>query len=74
MQSGLLRPFSDNNLLKEFTKSLKELKDSEFNQGTFAKRLEILEEQINGLMKRELLMSSVVEGSETWNSYYSTLN
>jgi len=38
-RSGLLRPFTDNQLLRELGKNLQELKGSEENQGAFAKRL-----------------------------------
>lgn len=73
-RSGLLRPFTDNRLLRELGRNLQELKDSEENQGAFAKRLQILEEQIQGLLRRDLLINGVAEGSEAWSSYYHALN
>jgi len=37
--------------------------------------MEIIEGQINGLLKRDYLVNTSAEGSEEgWSSYYSTLN
>jgi hypothetical protein len=50
-------------LLKEFSKTLQELKGSQFNESDVGKRLELLEKQIEGLLKRDLLINGVAEGS-----------
>lgn len=39
-----------------------------------AKRLEILENSLEGLLKRELLVSHLSGNKEEWSSYYETLN
>ena len=50
------------------------MKDEPYNEAQFKKRLGVIESQINGLLKRDYLVSSSFEGSEEWASYYSTLN
>ena len=73
-QSGLLRPFSDQYLLQEFSKTLEELKESQATDVSYARRLEILESQITGLLKRDLMVSGVAEGASAGSDYYLTLN
>lgn len=34
----------------------------------------MMEEQIEGLLRRDLLVNGVAEGSEAWSSYYLALN
>ena len=64
----------DHHLLKEFSKGVQELRDLPYDEKVFGKRLELLERQITGLLKRDFLIHGSGEDSKTWSSYYSTLN
>ena len=51
------------------------MKEEPFDEKLFGKRMEIIEGQITGLLKRDYLVNSSADCSEEgWSSYYSTLN
>ena len=54
--SGLLRPFADHHILKDFSLGIQDMKNMPYDEKVFAKRLEVLESHINGLLKRDFLI------------------
>lgn len=67
---GILRPFSNEFILKDLTQTLKELKESGHGDDIFNKRLSLLERQIDGLLQRDLMISRIVDGKDKTSSYY----
>lgn len=59
--------------MKEFTHTLEELKSTENVDQAVRKRLELLEHQIQGLLKRNLLIHKPSDGKDSEIGYYETI-